>query len=100
MAACELKRNCETRYCEFYIDNSDEIKFLPTRKQSGSGDLAKSTPCSVGSIAKDMTGNQYILNGNDKWVVLITANSGGSSGFGDADIATNEEVNSMLDDTL
>ena len=95
MAAYELNRNWATRFCEFYIDNSSDTELLPTSKKFGSGDLATSTPCSIGSIARDMTGKQYVLNGNDEWVTFATVLS-----YDETCIATNDEVDSMLNDVF
>ena len=98
MAVTELSRHHSTRYCLFYIDTFDDIKFLPTSKESGKGELSQSSPCCAGSVAKDMTGNQYVLNGHDEWVVFKSSSPSGS-GI-DIEIATNDEVNNMLDDVF
>lgn len=103
MAACELKRNHNTNYCAFYIDNTDDITLLPTSKKSGNGNLSLSAPCCIGSVARDMTGKQYTLNSNDEWVAFtIVSGSGGGSNVGDVDVdvATDGEVENMLDDVF
>ena len=103
MAARELKRNPETRYCVFYIDGVGDISYLPTSIESGKGELSLSTPCSVGSIAKDVMGQSYRLNGNNKWVAFATSNNFGGSESGDeidVEVATDKEVADMLDDVF
>lgn len=97
MAACELKRNAATRYCVFYIDNSNDIPSLPTSKKPGKGELSLSETCSIGSVARDMLGKKYTLNGHDEWVVFNTNEQDENN---DIDIATDDEVSSMLDDVL
>lgn len=100
MAAKELSRNYETRYCLFYIDSYDnDIKNLPTSKESGKAELSLSTPCCYGSIAKDAKGQQYLLTGNDEWV-LSKSSSGSGSEYPVFDIATDEEINDMLNDVF
>lgn len=102
MAAMELMRNYNTRYCVFYIDTLADAALLPTSKTNGTGEMALSTPCRAGSIARDMTGQLYTLNGNDEWV-KYQASSGAGSGSGempDLDIATDQEIQDMLDDVF
>lgn len=105
MAAQELRRNCNTRYCIFYIDDKSDTQYLPTSKKSGSGDCELSTPCRAGSLARDKTGKQYVLNGSDEWVELPTSSGVGGGGTGgdpsvDLDIATDSEVDGMLEDVF
>lgn len=103
MAARELNRNYDTRYCTFYIDNSSDIPFLPTSEKSGKGELSLSTPCSVGSIARDASGKRYTLNEYNQWVVFSTSSSSGGSGSSgeiDVEVATDKEVDDMLDDVF
>lgn len=104
MAATELSRNYATQFCLFYIDNSNDIESLPTSKRSGKNELSLSTPCRTGSKARDMTGKQYVLNGYDEWVAFTTG-SGSETGSDldvdfDTQVATEGEVNSMLDDVF
>lgn len=103
MAARELKRNFDTRYCTFYIDSNNDIPSLPTNNESGKGELSLSAPCSIGSVARDAAGKRYTLNGNNKWVVFTTNSGlGGSEAGGeiDVEVATDEEVADMLDDVF
>lgn len=101
MAARELTRYADTRYCMFYIDNADDIVFLPTSKKSGNGELILSTPCSIGSVARDATGKKYTLDGNDEWILVSSSSSGNGSGdTPDLNIATDDEVDNMLDDVF
>lgn len=98
MASCELKRNTATGYCVFYIDGEGDLASLPTDEKAGTGDVALSPPCAIGSIARDVTGAVYTLNGSGAWVA--TSAGGGSGGISEADIATEEEVTGMLDDVF
>lgn len=104
MAATELSRNYATQFCLFYIDNNSDIESLPTSKRSGKNELSLSTPCRAGSKARDVTGKQYVLNGYDEWVVFTTSSGSGVGSGSDVDfdiqIATEGEVNSMLDDVF
>ena len=102
MAAMELLRNCETRYCSFYIDSDDEIEKLPTSKRGGKGELSQTSTCRASSVARDEEGNRYVLNGDDRWVRYTTSGAGGSGQGGDFDIeiATDKEVEDMLDDVF
>lgn len=96
MAACELKRNYNTNYGVFYIDNAKDTVSLPTSKKPGGGGVSSSPPCCIGSIARDETGQTYTLNSNDEWVVFTSSGGGGV----EVDIATDEEVESMLSDVF
>ena len=106
MAARELSRNHATRYAVFFIDSlSADGENLPTSKESGKADLVLSTPVAYGSIARAADGNQYILNGSDKWVVYNSSSGSGGGGSGgggidEKDIATDEEVDDMLNDVF
>ena len=104
MAARELTRRSATRYCVFYIDSfADDAKKLPTSKSSGTDELSLSTPCAPGSIANAKDGKKYILGGDDTWTLYQTPSSGGGGGGGggqDYDVATDEEVNEMIDDVF
>ena len=99
MAAIELNRNHKTNYCLFYIDDfENDSKNLPTSKESGKVDMKLSKPCCFGSIAKCADGTSYILNGSDEWVVYNTTQNDQS--LTDSDIATDEEVEELLDDVF
>lgn len=103
MAATELSRNNATGYALFYIDSSSDIVNLPTSKEVGKEDLSTSKPCKIGSIARAMNGSSYILNGSDKWVsysIGSGSSSGGSEPGFDLDIATEEEIDNMLNDVF
>lgn len=103
MAARELSRNFATRYCLFYIDSFDnDAKNLPTNAESGKEELSLSSPCSFGSIAKDANGQKYVLTGDNEWALFNSGSGsgGGSGGIPELDIATDKEVNDMLDDVF
>lgn len=104
MSAVELSRNDKTRYCIFYVDSSSDTQYLPTGKKGGTGDLYASTPCRPGSIARVKDGTNYILTGDDTWIKYngATGGSGGGSSVdpGDLSIATEDEVQSMIDDVF
>ena len=70
MSAYELKRDYNTRYCLFSIESKNDVAMLPTSKTKGRGDLAESTPCCQGSIAKSIDGSAYVLNSDDEWVLV------------------------------
>ena len=96
MAARELMRNGATRYCVFYIDTSADLALLPNSKEYGKGELILSSSCAIGSIARDMEGKHYTLNGEDKWTPYEISSGGQVS----IQTATDDETNSMLDDVL
>lgn len=110
MAARELSRNCATRYALFFIDSfSADGSKLPTSEKSGTDELYLSTPVAFGSIAKSADGKQYILTGENTWTAYSGSSAGGGGSFGgggdsggisDADIATEQEVDNMLQDVF
>lgn len=108
MAVSELARNKETRYCVFFVDGKGDLENLPTSKQNGKGDLSLSSPCCVGSVARCADGKKYILNGSDAWTEYKGSDVGGTGGGGgiggggvdDADIATDEDVQNMIEDVF
>lgn len=69
MAASELKRDHLTGYCLFGIDGASDVSMLPTSHSDGTGDLIGSGPCAINSFARGSDGNDYILKGNDTWIV-------------------------------
>ena len=98
MAACELKRDHETRYCIFGIDDADDIEMLPTSVRRGSGDLVLSTTCSINSIARAADGKMYILSGENKWIEYKRSGGGGGGGGDDPDIEdiTDDEIEDLF----
>lgn len=98
MAARELTRNYNTNFCTFYIDAVGDIVFLPTNNRSGTGDLILSKPCIFGSVARDMSGTYYTLNGSNEWVEYASSAYIVPEGKMSIDVASDGEVDYMLDD--
>ena len=80
---------------------------MPTMNSRGKGILSTILSCSQGSLAVGTDGTMKILNGDsNEWINYNTSTSsnGGSSGSGgtidESNIATKEEVNSVLDGIL
>lgn len=61
--------NYSTRHFVFYVDSEEDLDSLPTQTRSGKGTLQTVGSCAMGSIAKCANGNNYILNGEDEWVI-------------------------------
>lgn len=103
MAVSLIEKNYSTNYCVFSYDNWENDKdYIPTMNTRGKGILSTLLSCSQGSKAIGTDGTTKILNGDsNKWIDYSVGNggsSGNSSGSGtDLNIATNEEVDSVLD---
>ena len=106
MAVSLIEKNYSTNYCKFSYDNwTNDKDSIPTMNTRGKGILSTILSCSQGSLAIGTDGTMKILNGDsNEWVNYNTSitSSGGNSGSGgtDLDIATKEEVNSVLDGIL
>lgn len=78
---------------EFICDFISDVNSLP--KQSGSEDK-----CPTGSKAFVIEdSSKWILNSEGNWIQVLTG-SGGSGGTGGLGIATNEEVDAVLNDVF
>lgn len=103
MAVSLIEKNYSTNYCKFSYDNWENDKdSIPTMNTRGKGILSTIYSCSQGSLAIGTDGTNKILNGDsNKWIdygVGSSGSSGGGSSSGtDLNIATNEEVDSVLD---
>lgn len=87
-------------YREFTCDTVADIEKLPTSVQRGTGSTNKTdnSSCAIGSKAFVIDGAREYMLGHDNVWHDITKNSGTSAPSETADIATNEEVNEMLND--
>lgn len=95
MAAYEIYRNYETRYCEFAIDDESDLETLPTFQKSGSGSMSLSSPCRQGSTAKAADGKVYTLSGNNQWTYSYKSNGSGSGSTYDED----EQIAKIIEKT-
>lgn len=112
MAVSLIEKNYSTNYCKFSYDNwSNDKDFIPTMNTRGRGILSTILSCSQGSMAIGTDGTMKILNGDsNKWVDYNVGSSSGSSGgnsgngnsgtIDEIDIATDQEVENMLDDVI
>ena len=69
---------------EYLLDNESDVALLPNMEERGKQDVISysyNDVCSAGSIALVVsTGNKYILNNANKWVLLsVGSGSGGGS---------------------
>lgn len=80
MAVSLIDKNYSTNVCIFSYDIWSEDKDkLPTLNGKGKDLLSTVLSCAQGSIAKGTNGNNYILTGNNTWVLYSPTTAGGSS---------------------
>jgi len=76
MSAHEISRKYDTGYAVFVIDDESDLavfRFRPLMSE----DLPNSEKYgSMGSVAKSISGNSYILNGDGEWVIDTNPNDG------------------------
>lgn len=94
MAATEISRNAETRFCHFAIDSDDDLQKLPTSTSFGKNELKTCTTCCQGSIARASDGRIYILNGSNTWVIVN--NNGANNGSSQDDVDENAVIDSLF----
>ena len=89
MAATEISRNAETRFCRFVIDSEEDLSKLPTTTSFGKSELSTSSTCCQGSIAKSLEdGTIYILTGTNTWNISVGHGcASGSDGDGSDEYA-------------
>lgn len=79
---------------EYRCDYKTDIDSLPTQ-------TTRPNKCATGSVAFVIEdSSKWMLNGEGKWTKITASNTGGSSSGIDLDIATDEEVDTMLDDVF
>lgn len=86
MAVSLIKKNYETNVCVFCYDiwETDKDK-LPTLNSKGKDKLSTIYSCAQGSIAKGINGKNYILSGDNTWVLYTSVSTGEGSGSGSGD---------------
>lgn len=79
-----INKNYLTKVCIFSYDewNTDKDK-LPLINRKGKDSLSTIASCAQGSMAKGTDGKNYILTGENKWILYSEAAGGGSSGGSD-----------------
>lgn len=83
------------RMVKFWMDTEQDVQILPHLHSEGvvQNDTVTHLPVSAGSLARAIdTSKLFVLNSNDLWT---EQKSGG--GGGDYDIATDEEVEEMIE---
>lgn len=87
MGVCLISRDYSTNHCRFAYDNwENDKKFLPNLNTAGRGVLSPIKSTSMGSLAiGTISGEDYILTGNNEWVKYTGSFGGGSSGGGSSD---------------
>lgn len=74
-----INKNYSTNVCVFCYDTWSEDKDkLPTMSSAGKDLLSTIRSCAQGSIAKGTNGENYILTGNNTWILYSSATSSGS----------------------
>ena len=84
MGVCLISRDYSTNHCRFAYDNWEiDKQFLPNLNSAGRGVLAPIKSTSMGSLAiGTISGEDYILTGNNEWVKYTGNFGGGSSSDG------------------
>lgn len=79
MAVSLISKDNITNTCVFCYDiwETDKDK-LPTLNSRGKDKLSTLYSCAQGSIAKGTNGKNYILTGDNKWIVYTSVSTGGS----------------------
>lgn len=88
-----------SRQIPFLMDSDTDVQILPHLHTPGvqqGQDTISNLPVGAGSYARSISSSKvFILDSNDIWVEQV--NSGGGGGGGGEDIATDQEIQDMID---
>lgn len=70
-------KNINTNVCEFRADMANDLQYLPTTTDYGTGNLKTVAPCASGSVCiVTNTGDVYYLDGDKNEWTIFAPNSG------------------------
>lgn len=97
MAATLIKRDFETSFCIFSVENEADLDTLPTNIKKGTvGELAYIVCCCGSKAVKNDDSTTYKLGSDGKWKKTTSSGGGGGGDIGGYEYVDKDDIDNLF----